>query len=131
MASTQETGHAKNVANFQNLIAFVQGYGATYNPSKNALKLPQLQALLADAEAKLSDVVAKNTAYNTKVNEQNNEIWFFRKYRWFLFWDEVAFIFENDIIIDITITEYLLGIELRNIYFFQFQTPEYRVVNSF
>lgn len=69
-ASVSETGHAKNVANFQNLIAFVQGYGATYNPSKNALKLPQLQALLADAEAKLSDVVAKNTAYNTKVNER-------------------------------------------------------------
>lgn len=25
MASTIETGHAKNVANFQNLIAFVKG----------------------------------------------------------------------------------------------------------
>mgnify|MGYP001577171696 CR=1 FL=1 len=70
MASTTETGHAKNIANFQNLIAFVQGYGETYNPSKNALKLPQLQTLLSDAEAKLSDVVAKNTAYNTKVNER-------------------------------------------------------------
>lgn len=40
MASTSETGHAKNVANFQDLIAFVTGYGATYNPIKNALKLP-------------------------------------------------------------------------------------------
>ena len=70
MASTQETGHAKNVANFQNLIAFVQGYGATYNPSKTALQLPQLQALLSEAQAKLSDVVTKNTAYNTTVNER-------------------------------------------------------------
>ena len=39
MASTSETGHAKNVANFQNLIAFVKAYGETYNPSKEALKI--------------------------------------------------------------------------------------------
>lgn len=70
MASTSETGHAKNVANFQSLIAFVTAYGATYNPSKNALKLPQLLALKADADAKLADVVAKNTAYNNKVAER-------------------------------------------------------------
>ncbi len=70
MASTSETGHAKNVANFQSLIAFVTGYGATYNPSKNALKLPQLIALKADADLKLADVVAKNTAYNNKVSER-------------------------------------------------------------
>lgn len=42
MASTSETGHAKNVANFQDLIEFVTAYGATYNPSKNNLQLPQL-----------------------------------------------------------------------------------------
>ena len=70
MASTSETGHTKNVANFQDLIEFVTGYGATYNPSKNALKLPQLIALKSDAETKLADVVAKNTAYNNKVNER-------------------------------------------------------------
>ncbi len=29
MASTSEVGHAKNVANFQDLIEFVIGYGAT------------------------------------------------------------------------------------------------------
>lgn len=70
MASTSETGHAKNVANFQSLIAFVTGYGTTYNPSKNALKLPQLIALKADADTKLADVVTKNTTFNTKVNER-------------------------------------------------------------
>lgn len=70
MATTYETGHAKNVANFQNLIAFVKGYGATYNPSKNALKIPQLEALLTDAQAKLANVVTQNTTYNGKVNER-------------------------------------------------------------
>ena len=70
MASTSEVGHAKNVANFQDLIEFVTGYGATYNPSKNSLKLPQLVALKATAETKLTDVISKNTTYNNKVNER-------------------------------------------------------------
>lgn len=70
MASTSETGHAKNVANFQDLISFVTGYGATYNPNKNTLKLPQLNALYTVSQGSLADVVAKNTAYNNKVNER-------------------------------------------------------------
>ena len=70
MASTSETGHAKNVTNFQDLIEFVTGYGATYNPSKNSLKLPQLISLKASAEGNLADVISKNTNYNNKVNER-------------------------------------------------------------
>jgi len=70
MASTSETGHAKNIANFQDLIAFVTGYGATYNPSKNSLKIPQLTALISTSQTKLADVVTKNTAYNNIVNDR-------------------------------------------------------------
>ena len=70
MASTSEVGHAKNVANFQDLIEFVTGYGTTYNPSKNALKLPQLIALKASADATLADVITINTNYNNKVNQR-------------------------------------------------------------
>ena len=70
MPSTSEVGHAKNVANFQDLIEFVTAYGTTYNPSKNALKLPQLIALKASADATLADVITKNTNYNSKVNER-------------------------------------------------------------
>lgn len=70
MTSTSETGNAKNVANFQNLISFVTGYGAVYNPSKASLKLPQLTALFTASQASLADVVTKNTAYNNKVNER-------------------------------------------------------------
>ena len=39
MASTTETGHAKNVANFEDLISFCTGYGASYNPSKAAIAI--------------------------------------------------------------------------------------------
>jgi hypothetical protein len=68
MPTYYETGHAKNVANFQDLIAFVTGYGATYNPTKNALKLPQLNTLFTSSQNTLADVVTKNTAYNNSVN---------------------------------------------------------------
>jgi hypothetical protein len=70
MASTAETGHAKNVANLQDLISFVTGYGAVYNPTKNALKLPQLNTLATTSQTSLADVVTKNTTYNNKVNER-------------------------------------------------------------
>ncbi len=42
MPSTSETGHAKNVANFETLISFCTGYGTTYNPSRDALKVANL-----------------------------------------------------------------------------------------
>ena len=70
MASTSETGHAKNIANFQTVIEFVMGYGSSYNPSKNSLKLPALIALKDTAENALTDVVTKNTLYNNKVNDR-------------------------------------------------------------
>jgi hypothetical protein len=68
--SVSESGHAKNVANLQSLIAFVTAYGASYNPSKNALKLPQLTALATASQASLGDVVTKSTAFNNKTNER-------------------------------------------------------------
>jgi hypothetical protein len=54
MASTSETGHAKNVANFETLISFCAGYGATYNPSKANLKVPALQTQLASCKANIA-----------------------------------------------------------------------------
>ncbi|KIA88260.1 hypothetical protein [Kaistella jeonii] len=70
MASTSEVGHAKNVANLQDLIEFITAYGATYNPSKSNLQLPQILALKAAAETSLTEVIAKNTDFNTKVNHR-------------------------------------------------------------
>lgn len=69
-SSVSETGHAKNIANFQDLITFVTGYGATYNPSKTALKLPQLITLSTTSQAKLADVVTKKTAFNNAINDR-------------------------------------------------------------
>ena len=42
MASTSETGHAKNVANFQDLQSFCTGYGAAYNPTNPTISMAAL-----------------------------------------------------------------------------------------
>lgn len=68
MASKSEVGHAKNVANFQDLIEFVITYDTVYNPSKASLKLPALKALKTFADSKLAEVITKNTAFNGAVN---------------------------------------------------------------
>lgn len=68
MASTSETGHHKNVSSFESLISFCQGYGTTYNPSKNSLKLPQLQTQLASVKANITSVTNTSVAFNNAVN---------------------------------------------------------------
>jgi hypothetical protein len=64
MASITETGHAKNVATFEDLISFCTGYGATYNPSKAALKLPALTTQNTGAIAALQAVKVAKTAFD-------------------------------------------------------------------
>lgn len=68
MASTSETGHAKNVANFEDMVSFVTGYGVTYNPSKNAIKLPQLNTLLTSAKTSLTATNTTLIPFNNAVN---------------------------------------------------------------
>ena len=64
MASTVETGNAKNVANFEDLISFCTGYGATYNPSKASIKLAALNTQLTAARASLTAVNSALPAFN-------------------------------------------------------------------
>jgi len=65
--ASQETGHAKNVANFEDLISFCVGYGASYNPSKDSIKLSALRSLHTGANA-------KTTALNTAQTDWSNAI---------------------------------------------------------
>lgn len=67
MASTTETGHAKNVSNFDELISFATGYGATFNPSKASIKLPALQAQSTASKSAVSAVNAALSAYSNAV----------------------------------------------------------------
>jgi hypothetical protein len=67
MSSTSETGHAKNVANFNELISFAIGYGADYNPSKAAIRVISLQALSGNAENAIKLVNSSIPAYSNGV----------------------------------------------------------------
>jgi hypothetical protein len=68
MANTNKTGHAKNVANFENLITNVSGYGRAYNPSKESIKLSALNTLLASAKAVIGEVNTAESAYKNAVS---------------------------------------------------------------
>lgn len=68
MASTSETGHAKNVANFEDMISFCNGYGSSYNPSKIAIQIPSLNTLRSKAIIAVEDVNTANTAFINATN---------------------------------------------------------------
>ena len=68
MSSTIETGHAKNVATFEDLISFCTGYSTSYNPTKNAIKLAALNLQLSATAASLQAVKTAKTAYDNATN---------------------------------------------------------------
>ena len=70
MSSTSEVGHAKNVANFQDLITYCTGYGATYNPSKPALQLASLNPLFTTAQTELDNVTTAKNAFDTVTGDR-------------------------------------------------------------
>lgn len=67
MPSKSETGNAINVANFNDLISFVTGYGTAYNPSNSAIALASLQTLADSANSAIHGVNSLIPAYNTAV----------------------------------------------------------------
>src|ERR1035437_286785 len=67
MTSTTETGHAKNVANLETMIMYIGVFGRTYNPSREAIKRPALEALLQVADTSVKSVNALLPAYSIAV----------------------------------------------------------------
>ncbi|MBK8951663.1 MAG: hypothetical protein IPM85_04375, partial [Chitinophagaceae bacterium] len=56
-----------NVANFEDLIAFCNGY-STYNPTAASLSIASLGTKLTDARTALNGVIAAQTTFNNAVN---------------------------------------------------------------
>ena len=71
MASTSETGHAKNVANFEKLVAETTSFGATFNPSKAALKTAALTTQLTAAESAITAVNSAEPAYKNAISARD------------------------------------------------------------
>lgn len=65
-----ESGHVKNVANFENLISFCAGYGTNYNPANAAIKISALQAKHAESITALEAVNLNLPPWINAVNER-------------------------------------------------------------
>ena len=61
MASTSETGHSKNVSNFETMISYCTGYGITYNPSNSDIVLSELITFHTDSKASVKLVKTTET----------------------------------------------------------------------
>jgi len=70
MSSISEIGHAKNVANFEDLISFCVGYGATYNPILNAIKVANMNTLKTNASSSLTSAITASTAFKNATNSR-------------------------------------------------------------
>lgn len=68
MSSYYETGHIKNGANLLRLNQVIATFGATYNPSNNAIKLAALSTLATNANTKLTDVSTNFTNWKNATN---------------------------------------------------------------
>jgi len=49
MANKNETGHPINVANFDELLAFVLGYGVDFRPTKKSIQTDSLRLVSTNA----------------------------------------------------------------------------------
>ena len=68
--STSETGHAKNVANFDDLITIATGMGATYNPADAKIKVAALTTLHTNADNSILAVENLEPAYTNAVDNR-------------------------------------------------------------
>lgn len=55
MSKPNETGHAKNVANFEELVNYVVAYNLVYNPSRESIQVKALQDVLAAGKKCIAD----------------------------------------------------------------------------
>lgn len=70
MASTSETGHAKNIANLDKLIDFVTQLGATFNPTNPQITVIGLNNLKTQSTTDFKNWSSAFTAYKTNTNER-------------------------------------------------------------
>jgi glutamyl/glutaminyl-tRNA synthetase len=73
MPSTSEVGHAKNVANFQDLISAVKGLGSKYNPSNSDLFLTNLNLVYNNADVLMDNVETANQSFSDGVGNRRVE----------------------------------------------------------
>lgn len=74
MKSNSEVGHAKNVANLEDIIVRCIGLGVVYNPSRPELQIANLQQLYNEARMTLDRLIDALSEENIAIN--NRKIFF-------------------------------------------------------
>lgn len=74
MASSNETGHNKNVANYSAAIQILEEMGDLYNPSNENLKLAALDPIKADLSGVITILNQKIPVYKNAVADREIEI---------------------------------------------------------
>ena len=64
MASSSETGHSKNVTNFETLILSCTGFGADYNPSISDILISNLTTQHTNAKVSVQLVKTTEAPFN-------------------------------------------------------------------
>ena len=70
MPTTHETGHTKNVNTFFSLIGFVNGWGADYKPTKEAISAANLAALQPQCETAIKTADDQEKVFNDLVDKR-------------------------------------------------------------
>ena len=73
MASTTETGHAKNIANLNKINEIIGGFGTDYNPSNTLYKLTNMQTLYTTCEGLQEDANTETGIFKPIVNARKIE----------------------------------------------------------
>jgi hypothetical protein len=70
MSTYIESGHAKNTANFDHLIALLLTYGTNYTPSTANLAISNLQTVLTNAQGALTTVKNEYNGWKNATNSR-------------------------------------------------------------
>lgn len=70
MSTKSEISHAQNVANFEDLISRCVGFGLSYNPSLNAIKIASLNTLRTNAQNSIANHNTAKVAYTIAVDDK-------------------------------------------------------------
>lgn len=70
MSEISEVGYSKNLANWQQLISIVISFGSDYNPSREAIQIPQLQQVASNAQDATHVLNATKAEYKNATAER-------------------------------------------------------------
>ncbi len=73
MKSNTETGHAKNVHHFEDLLTICEGYGAAYQPSNADIQLLALRELISKSKKAVADANQKLSEYSITVGQRHEK----------------------------------------------------------